>query len=102
LGQAFGGYTALRYVSARSESLTETYFTGGLPAIGVDPVDVYRATWAQMMRKSEQHYRNFPGDRDRMAALMDLAEADGGIALPGGARATTERVRLLGHHLGAS
>ncbi|MBE4694937.1 alpha/beta hydrolase [Brevibacterium casei] len=102
LGQSFGGFTALRYVSAHSESLTEAYFTGGLPAIGVDPVDVYRATWAQMMRKSEQHYRNFPGDRDRMAALMDLAGADGGIALPGGARATTERVRLLGHHLGAS
>lgn len=102
LGQSFGGFTALRYVSAHSESLTEVYFTGGLPAIGVDPVDVYRTTWATMIRKSEEHYRDFPGDRERMSSLATLAAAGGGLALPGGARATTERLRLLGHYLGAS
>lgn len=102
LGQSFGGFTALRYVSAHSESLDEVYFTGGLPALGVDPATVYATTWEGMKRKSEQHYRAFPGDRERMARLIDLAESEGGIALPGGARATTERLRLLGHHLGAS
>lgn len=101
LGQSFGGFTALRYVSAHSGSLTEAYFTGGLPAIGVDPVDVYRTTWATMMRKSQRHYRAFPGDREKMAELAALA-ADEGIALPGGARVGTERLRLLGHYLGAS
>ncbi|XBV90795.1 alpha/beta fold hydrolase [Brevibacterium sp. CBA3109] len=102
LGQSFGGFTALRYVSAHSESLSEVYFTGGLPAIGTDPATVYATTWEGMKRKSEQFYRAFPGDRDKLARLVDLAEADGGIALPGGARATTERIRLLGHFLGAS
>ncbi len=102
LGQSFGGFTALRYVSAHSESLHEVYFTGGLPALGVDPAAVYATTWEGMKRKSEQHYRAFPGDREKMARLIDLAEAEGGIALPGGARATTERLRLQGHHLGAS
>ena len=102
LGQSFGGFTALRYVSAHSESLNEVYFTGGLPAIGTDPATVYATTWEGMKRKSEQFYRAFPGDRDKLARIIDLAEADGGIALPGGARATTERIRLLGHFLGAS
>lgn len=102
LGQSFGGFTALRYVSAYSESLDEVYFTGGLPAIGADPATVYATTWEGMKRKSEQHYRAFPGDREKMARLADLASVKGGIALPGGARATTERLRLLGHYLGAS
>ena len=102
LGQSFGGFTALRYISAHSESLHEVYFTGGLPAIGTDPATVYSTTWQTMMRKSEQFYRAFPGDRDKLARLVDLADAEGGIALPGGARASRERIRLLGHFLGAS
>lgn len=102
LGQSFGGFTALRYVSAHSESLSEVYFTGGLPAIDTDPASVYATTWEGMKDKSEQFYRAFPGDRDKLARLVDLAEASGGIAMPGGARATTERLRLLGHFLGAS
>lgn len=102
LGQSFGGFTALRYVSAHSESLHEVYFTGGLPAIGTDPATVYATTWEGMKRKSEQFYQAFPGDREKLSRLIDLAEAEGGIALPGGARATRERIRLLGHFLGAS
>lgn len=102
LGQSFGGFTALRYVSAHSGSLNEVYFTGGLPAIGMDPAAVYATTWEGMKRKSEQFYQAFPRDREKLARLIDLAEAEGGIALPGGARATTERIRLLGHFLGAS
>ena len=102
LGQSFGGFTALRYVSAHSESLHEVYFTGGLPAISTDPATVYATTWEGMKRKSEQFYRAFPSDRDKLARLVDIAETGGGIPLPGGARATTERIRLLGHFLGAS
>ncbi|MDK8434920.1 MULTISPECIES: alpha/beta fold hydrolase [unclassified Brevibacterium] len=102
LGQSFGGFTALRYVSAHSESLDEVYFTGGLPAIGVDPAEIYARTWAGMQRKSEQFYRDFPGDREKLSRLVDLAETEGGLALPSGARASRERLRLLGHFLGAS
>lgn len=102
LGQSFGGFTTLRYVSAHSRALDEVYFTGGLPALGVDPVEVYSTTWAQMIRKSLEYYRRFPGDRAKLQTVMDLAEAEGGLALPGGARATKERIRLLGHYLGAS
>lgn len=102
LGQSFGGFTALRYVSAHSKSLDEVYFTGGLPAVDTDPVTVYARTWEGMKCKSEQYYRAFPGDREKLSHLIDLADSDDGIALPGGARATKERIRLLGHFLGAS
>ncbi|WP_166972820.1 alpha/beta fold hydrolase [Brevibacterium atlanticum] len=102
LGQSFGGFTTLRYVSAHATSLREVYFTGGLPAIGLDPVDVYGRTWEGMIRKSEQFYRAFPGDREKMRRLVELASAGDGIPLPGGARATGGRIRLLGHFLGAS
>ena len=102
LGQSFGGFTTLRYVSAHASSLDEVYFTGGLPAIGLDPAAVYGRTWEGMIGKSEQHYRTFPGDREKMRRLVALASTGEGIALPGGARATPERIRLLGHFLGVS
>ena len=102
LGQSFGGFTALRYVSEHASSLREVYFTGGLPAIGVDPATVYARTWQGMIGKSEAHYRAFPGDREKMRRLAELAGTGEGLALPGGARATAERVRLLGHFLGTS
>ena len=55
-----------------------------------------------MIGKSEAHYRAFPGDREKMRRLAELAGTGEGLALPGGARATAERVRLLGHFLGTS
>jgi pimeloyl-ACP methyl ester carboxylesterase len=102
LGQSFGGFTTLRYISAHSSALNEVFFTGGLPAIGLDPATVYGRTWEGMIRKSEQYYTAFPGDREKMRRLVELASVGEGLALPGGARATPERIRLLGHFLGAS
>ena len=102
LGQSFGGFTTLRYISAHSSALHEVFFTGGLPAIGLDPATVYGRTWEGMIRKSEQYYTAFPGDREKMRRLVELASVGEGLALPGGARATPERIRLLGHFLGSS
>ena len=34
LGQSFGGFCALRYLSAAPEGLSEVLFTGGVPALG--------------------------------------------------------------------
>lgn len=83
LGQSFGGFTTLRYISAHSSALNEVFFTGGLPAIGLDPATVYGRTWEGMIRKSEQYYTAFPGDREKMRRLVELASVGEGLALPG-------------------
>ena len=75
IGQSFGGFCVTRYVSAHSESLHHVYLTGGLPAVGHSLDEVYAATYAAMREKSEQFYARFPGDRERMSNLLEMADA---------------------------
>lgn len=101
LSQSFGGFTALRYLSAHASSLDAAMFTGGLPKLGPDLDVVYETTWQGMIRRSEVHYARFPGDRDRMLALAERAAA-GRLVLGDGELVGVERLRRLGHLLGAS
>ncbi|GAB4097175.1 alpha/beta fold hydrolase [Brachybacterium horti] len=100
LGQSFGGFTALRYLSAHASSVETALFTGGLPSVGPDMEAAYRLTWEGMAVRSERYWDRFPGDRDRFRALADRA-AVGTLRVPGGT-VGVERLRRLGHLLGAS
>lgn len=101
LGQSFGGFTTLRYLSAHADSVHTALFTGGLPMLGPDLDAVYAATWEGMIARSERFYDRFPGDRDRLRRLAERAAA-GELILPNGSAVGVERLRRLGHLLGAS
>src|SRR5699024_2187281 len=101
LGQSFGGFTTLRYLSAAADSVDAALFTGGLPAVGPGMDDVYATTWQGMIARSERYWARFPADRDRFRRLVDAAEG-GRLRLPDGQRVGVERLRRLGHLLGAS
>ena len=101
LGQSFGGFTALRYLSAAATSVEKALFTGGLPTIGPDMDAVYATTWQGMIGRSERFWERFPQDRESFHRLADAAAA-GRLHLPGGQRVGVERLRRLGHLLGAS
>jgi pimeloyl-ACP methyl ester carboxylesterase len=101
LGQSFGGFCAMRYLSAAPGSLREVLFTGGAPPIGVSPDEVYRATFARMRDRNALYYERYPEDRDRVLALLDRAARET-IVLPGGDPLTPWRVRQLGHGFGMS
>ena len=100
LGQSFGGFTALHYLSLHPGSLAGVLITGGLSAVQHPIEDIYAATWLTMVEKSEQYYRRFPGDRDRMRNLSSLAAANE-VVLPNGDAVSPARLRTLGHKLGA-
>ncbi|HEX6151406.1 alpha/beta fold hydrolase [Nocardioides sp.] len=99
LGQSFGGFTSLTYLSLAAESLETVYVTGGLAGVGVSPDDIYAATYVTMQAKCERYYRRFPGDRDRVRAALDLARA-GSLSLPGGDPLTPGLLRSIGGVLG--
>ena len=101
IGQSFGGFTTLHWMSTRPETLAGAIMTGGLPAVGRTPDEVYSATWEIMRRKSLAFYRRFPDDRARMEELAGLAAA-GAIRLPNGDAVTPARLRSVGHRLGAT
>ena len=100
LGQSFGGFTTLAYLSTDAASLDRVHFTGGLSAIGRHPDEVYALTYDKMRTESERYYRRFPAHRDAIRRVVDLA-ADGELVLPDGEVASVSRVRSLGHLLGS-
>jgi pimeloyl-ACP methyl ester carboxylesterase len=99
LGQSFGGFCALRYLSAAPEGLKEVLFTGGLPALGPEIDRVYAATFARVRERTERFFAIYPEDRARLRALLARLEREP-IALPDGDRLTARRLRTLGTLLG--
>jgi pimeloyl-ACP methyl ester carboxylesterase len=101
LGQSFGGFTTLAYLSTDASAVREAFFTGGLPAIGRHPDEVYALTYDKMRAASERYYRRFPHHRDVVRRLADLAAA-GDIVLPDGEVVSVSRLRSLGMLLGTN
>lgn len=99
LGQSFGGFTSLHYLSVHPESLAGVIFTGGLSAVRHSAEEIYAATWEIMVGKSRRYYRAFPTDRDRVRRVADLA-SQGKIVLPNGDKVSPERWRTVGIRLG--
>ncbi|MBU6259188.1 MAG: alpha/beta fold hydrolase [Burkholderiales bacterium] len=99
LGQSFGGFCALAYLSAFPGALREVYFTGGLPTLERPVDEVYRQTYLATMARTRRHYERYPEDRERVRALVErLSTHD--VRLPGGDRLTPARLRQLGLMLG--
>jgi pimeloyl-ACP methyl ester carboxylesterase len=101
LGQSFGGFCTLSYLSLAPEGLSAAYLTGGLPPVGRHPDEVYAATYLRMIERSERYYRRYPADRVRVRDLhARLADQD--VRLPDGDRLTGRRFRQVGTWLGMS
>jgi pimeloyl-ACP methyl ester carboxylesterase len=101
LGQSFGGFCVLHYLSSAPEALTEAFLTGGLPPVGRHPDDVYRATYARTMERCRRYYERYPGDKERARELQTWM-AENEAVLPGGDRLTPRMFRQLGWMLGMS
>jgi pimeloyl-ACP methyl ester carboxylesterase len=97
LGQSFGGFTTLAYLSQAPAGLREAMFTGGLPPIGRGPDEVYEATYARVLERNRRYYARYPEDRERFLAARDAAPL-----LACGDRLSHARLRQVGHLLGAS
>jgi len=99
LGQSFGGFTTLAYLSTDASSIDRAYLTGGLSTVTRTPDEVYALCYDKMREASERYYRRFPEHRERMRRLVDLAAA-GRIELPSGEVVSPSRLRSVGSALG--
>ena len=66
LGQSFGGFCALNYLSVAPGSLREVLFTGGVPPVGRPVDEVYATTYATMRERNVRYHRTYPSDRARL------------------------------------
>lgn len=101
LGQSFGGFCVLRYLSAAPDGLREAFVTGGLPPVGRHPDEVYAATYERMTERNARYDARYPGDRERVLRLQQRLE-DEDVRLPSGDRLTVRLSRTLGSLLGMS
>jgi pimeloyl-ACP methyl ester carboxylesterase len=101
LGQSFGGFCVLTYMSLAPDGLSEAFFTGGLPPLRHSIDEVYARTYDRVLERNRRFYDRFPQDRERVQRLRSVIE-EGGVTLPGGDQLTWRRLRQLGLILGMS
>lgn len=99
LGQSFGGFCTVAYLSLAPEGLSAALITGGLPSLDAHADDVYRAAYPRIERKVVAHYARYPQDVERARRIADhLLTRD--VVLPNGYRLTVEAFQSLGIMLG--
>jgi len=99
LGQSYGGFCAVRYLSAHPEGLREVFITGGLPPLTASADDYYRATYPVVRVKTKKHFARYPGDEAIALRIMEHLHARE-VTLPTGGRLTVRRFQQVGFLLG--
>jgi pimeloyl-ACP methyl ester carboxylesterase len=101
LGQSFGGFCTVTYLSQAPDGIREAFITGGLPGLRVTADDVYRATYPLVAAQNRAHYERYPADVERAKQVARRLAAQP-ATLPGGGRLTVEAFQSLGRMLGSS
>ncbi|MDF0533617.1 alpha/beta fold hydrolase [Shewanella sp. A32] len=99
LGQSFGGFCILRYLSSAAHGLKEAYITGGIPSLSRTADEVYRATYSRVLTKNRDFFRRFPDAQPLLNTLADHLRTHEEY-LPNGDLLTVEMLQLLGINLG--
>ncbi|XP_002984144.2 uncharacterized protein LOC9644930 [Selaginella moellendorffii] len=100
LGQSYGGFCAVTYLSMAPSGLEQVLLTGGLPPIdaGCTAEAVYRACYKRVLLQNMKFYQRFPRDEELVREIvLHLASSEGGgVLLPSGGKLTPRSFQLLG------
>jgi proline iminopeptidase len=99
LGQSYGGFLTLSYLSYFPEGINAAFTTGGIPHIPADASEVYRHTFPRMKAKTEQYYARYPQDVERVAKVADILSSQQ-VKMDNGDLLTVERLQSLGSDFG--
>jgi pimeloyl-ACP methyl ester carboxylesterase len=101
LGQSFGGFCTVSYLSFAPHGMAGALITGGLPGLDTHADDVYRHTYATVAARNAAHYERYPGDIDSARAVAGHLDSHD-VRLPDGSRLTVERFQSIGAMLGGA
>ena len=107
LGQSFGGFCCVTYLSMFPESLAEVLMTGGLPPSILSHCsadDVYQRTFRRVINQNAKFYSRFPAAEPRARRIVETLQRIGGtVDTPAGNILSIRSFQLLGlHFLGFS
>ena len=101
LGQSFGGFCAVRYLTAAPQGLEAVMITGGLPPLSGHADEVYQATYRRVLRRNRRYFERYPTDRAVIKGILECLHR-GDVYLPNGTRLSPEVFQQVGMALGAS
>jgi len=99
LGQSYGGFITLAYLSQAPEGLAACYITGGLVGLEASAHDVYQLTYQRVIEKNQIYYARYPDDAKIMAKIAECLTNEK-VLLPDGDVLTLERFQSIGILLG--
>lgn len=98
LGQSYGGFCTLSYLSLAPQGVREALVAGGLSHPWSDADAVYRACYAEVLRRNDAFFARYPAARERVQRVAERLPAP----LPDGGTLSVRRFQALGTLLGAS
>jgi pimeloyl-ACP methyl ester carboxylesterase len=98
IGQSFGGFCAITYLSLYPQGLREAFITGGLPPLSASPDDIYKRTFAKLIQRNKSYYAKFPEDVQRVKDILRLLKrfGDNTVRLPSEGALSARRFLQLG------
>ncbi len=99
LGQSYGGFLTLTYLSRAPEALDACFIAGGLPSLKPNALEVYKRTYVRTKAKNGQFYERYPHHVETLAKIADRL-AVGDVLLPDGDVLTVRRFQSLGIDFG--
>ena len=99
IGQSYGGFLTLHYLSVAPEALVGCAVTGGLIGLDADADEVYRRTFPRVVAKNSVFRERTPHLAGRIERIASLLTGDD-VRLPGGDRLTVRRFQTLGMGFG--
>ena len=99
LGQSYGGFCAVTYLSMHPQGLREVLITGGLPPLSGSVDDYYRHTYPEVQRKTRKFFERYPADRELCTRILEHLHRHE-VMLPTGGPLTVRRFQQLGFMLG--
>jgi pimeloyl-ACP methyl ester carboxylesterase len=101
LGQSYGGFCTLTYLSQITHPPRVCLLTGGIPPALTATDEVYASLWQRVRQRSLLYYDMYPGDVKLVKRLV-RALLNKPMPLPSGGVLTARRLLQLGLSLGGS
>ncbi|YCM46386.1 alpha/beta fold hydrolase [Verrucomicrobiaceae bacterium 227] len=99
IGQSYGGWCTLTYLSLHPEGLKECFIYGGVPGLDRTAREIYEGTFPFVEKRNREYFAKFPMDKERLRKLACHLE-ENEVFLPNGDRLTPRMVQLLGIKMG--
>jgi len=101
LGQSWGGFCILSYLSLFPKSIERALFTFGMAPVGRAAEEVYGCTFKRMEERSRRFYERYPSDVELVRGIVQQLH-ESPEPLPRGGTLTPRRFLQLGLMLGSA